>query len=263
MRPSSPHLTQRQENQIHMKNIATVIAALFFGSALFAEASKSSYTISTDFTLASEYIFRGIEQQDRAFQPSITVAYEALTLCIWTSQALNHKNESWAQGNEIDFTVAYAIALPNDATLTLGGTYYYYPSARPSFGEPDVTYEPSLAISGTIGPVNASASYYHDFVLKSDTFEFALTYSVPMKAEGRLSLDLIAQYGFNKIEDGNGDLPGTGGIDYRYHCLHANFGYKATASTTVKFGAHYVDVSRLAGAPGANLWYSGSLTISL
>ena len=36
------------------------------------------------------------------------------------------------------------------ATLTLGGTAYLYPSARPSFGEPDSTWELSAGVSGPL-----------------------------------------------------------------------------------------------------------------
>lgn len=245
-----------------MKPITTIIAALFFGSALFAEETKSSYSISTDFTFATEYIFRGIEQQDRAFQPSITLAYDALTLGIWSSQALNHKRESWAQGSEIDFTAAYAIPVTKDTTLTFGGTYYYYPSARPSLGEPDGTYEPSVGISGPLGPLAASATYYHDFVLRANTVLFTVAHGFALAGD-KGSFDVSAFYGSNDITDGNGDLPGTGGVDYRFFGADAVLSYKASATTTAKVGAHYVDVSRLAGAPGANIWFSVGVTVGL
>ena len=67
----------------------------------------------------------------------------------------------------------------------------------------------------------------------------------------------------NKITDGNGDLPGVGGVDYRFFGIDAVLRYKTTAKATLKIGAHYVDVARLPGAPGANIWYSVGITASL
>ena len=152
-------------------------------SALLADDAKSSYSITSEFTYASEYIFRGIEQQDHAIQPALTFTRDSLTLGLWTSQALNHRSQSWSEGNEVDLTIGYGVNLAPDVTLTVGGTYYYYASARPSRGEPDDTYEPSLAITGPLGPLNGSATYYHDFVLRSDTLLVSAARGFPLPGE--------------------------------------------------------------------------------
>lgn len=236
--------------------------ALLLASTLHAEDSKSSYSITTDFTYASEYIFRGVEQQDQAFQPAVTFTKDTLSLGVWTSQGLNNKNLVWAQGSEIDLWGGYGIPFGEKYTFTVGGTYYWYPSARDSLGEPGYTYELSGGVSGPVGPLTGSATYFHDFKLKANTFQFGLGYSVPM-ANANTTLDVGGFYGFNDIGDGNGGLAGESGFDYRYYGLDATLGYKLTPAATLKLGLHFVDVSNLPGAPGANLWVSIGVTAGL
>jgi uncharacterized protein (TIGR02001 family) len=245
-----------------MRKILLAAGALLLALSLHAEDSKSSYSITTDFTYVSEYIFRGIEQQDQAFQPSVTFIQDTLTLGVWTSQGINNQNLVWAQGSEIDLTGSYGIPFGEKYTFLVGGTYYWYPSARDSLGEPGYTWELSGGVAGPVGPLTGSATYFHDFKLKANTFEFTLAYSVPLSNQNS-TLDVSAGYGFNDIGDGNGGLPGESGYDYRYYHAHATYGYKLTPATTLKIGLHFVDVSKLAGAPGANLWFSVGLTAGL
>jgi hypothetical protein len=244
-----------------MKKTLSLLAALFAVAGLRAEtdsAPKSSYSITTDFLYVSEYIFRGLEQQDAALQPAVTFTKDTLSLGVWSSQALANKTLAWSQGSEIDVWGSYGIPL-GKATLTLGGTAYLYPSARPSFGEPDSTWELSTAISGPVGPLTGTATYFHDFVLDSDTFQFNLAYSLSLAAG---TLDFSGFYGLNDIGDGNGDLPGDGGIDYKYFGVGAAYTYKVTNTTAFKFSVNYVDVADLPGAP-KNLWVSVGFTAGL
>jgi hypothetical protein len=244
-----------------MKKLLSLLAALVVAAGLRAEtdsAPKSSYSITTDFVYVSEYIFRGIEQQDAALQPAVTFTRETLSLGVWSSQALSNKTLAWSQGSEIDVWGSYGIPF-GKATLTLGGTAYLYPSARPSFGEPDSTWELSAGISGPLGPLTGSATYFHDFVLDANTFQFNLAHSLSL-AGG--TLDFSGFYGLNDIADGNGDLPGTGGIDYKYFGVGAAFTYKLTNTTALKLSLNYVDVDDLPGAP-SNLWASVGFTAGL
>jgi uncharacterized protein (TIGR02001 family) len=232
-----------------MKHTLLAALALTLASAgLRAEEPKSSYSLTTDFFFVSEYIFRGIEQQDAAFQPAVTFTKDTLSLGVWTSQALTNKSLVWAQGSEIDLWGTYGFKLTDALTATVGGTAYLYPSARPSLSEPDETYELSLGVSAPLGPLTGSATYFKDFVLESNTFQFGVAYSIPLP-EGKGSFDLAATYAFNDIGDGDGDLPGTAGYDYRYYALSGTFAYKLTAAATLKLGATYTGVNRIPGAP--------------
>lgn len=243
-----------------MKKTLLASFALLAAAGLRAEETKSSYSITTDFFYASEYIFRGIEQQDQAFQPAVTFTKDTLSLGVWTSQALTNKSLVWAQGSEIDLWGTYGLPA-GPATITLGGTYYWYPSARPSFSEPGHTFELSAGVSAPLGPLTGSATYFHDFVLEANTLQLGLAYSIPIEKD-RSSFDLAATYGFNDIGDGDGGLPGTTGFDYRYYALSATFSSKLTAAATLKAGLTYTGVSRIPGAP-KNLIFTVGLSAGL
>lgn len=245
-----------------MKKILPAVLALAGATtALRAEEPASSWSITADFVCVSEYVFRGIEQQDAAFQPAVTFAKDSLSLGVWTSQALSNRTANWAQGNEVDLWGTYGFKLGESATATVGATYYLYPSARPSFSEPDDTFELSLGLSAPLGPLTGTATYFKDFVLESNTFQFGLACSVPLP-DGKASLDLAGVYAFNDIGDADGDLPGTAGYDYRYYAVSATFGYKLTPAATLKLGATCTGVDRLSGAP-RNLVISVGLTAGL
>lgn len=253
------HTNIQQQNI--MKKILALLAAFIAAAGLRAEDDStptSSYSITTDFVYASEYIFRGIEQQDAALQPAVTFTKDTWSLGVWSSQALSNKTLAWSQGSEVDVWGTYGIPA-GKATFTLGGTAYLYPSARPSFGEPDSTWELSAGVSGPVGPLSGSATYFHDFELDANTFQFNLAYSMPI---GAGSVDFSGYYGLNDIADGNGDLAGESGIDYKYFGAGVAFTYKLTGVTALKLSVNYVDVDDLPGAP-SNLWASVGFTAGL
>lgn len=243
------------------KTLLAALALTLASSGLHAEEPKSSYSITADFVYASEYVFRGIEQQDAALQPAVTFTSGSLALGVWTSQALTNRSVNWSQGSEIDLWGTYGIKLNDSYTAVLGGTYYLYPSARPRLSEVDKTYELSAGLTGPVGPLTGSATYFHDFVMESNTFQFGLAYSIPLPEE-KGSFDLGATYGFNDIGDGDGDLPGTGGFDYRYYAVSASIAYKLTAAATLKTGLTYTGVNKIAGAP-KNLIFTVGVTAGL
>lgn len=228
-----------------MKKLLIVAAALAVAAGLRAEEPKSSYSVTADFSYTTKYVFRGFKNADDAFQPSVTVASGNFSAGVWSSMALTDKASAWAQGREYDLFASYAIPLEK-ATLTFGGTAYLYPSARPSLSEDDKTYELSASVALPLGPLSGSATYFHDLVLDSNTFEFGLGHSVAFEGG---SFDVKGTYGFTDIEDSNGDLPGTGGIDYRYWAVSASLSYKLAESVTAKAGVTYTGVNKVSGAP--------------
>ena len=243
-----------------MKKIALFAAVIALGLNLRADEPVSAYSVSSDFTYTTQYFFRGVKNQEQAFQPSVTLTSGAWTTGVWASQALNKKPASWAQGREIDFYGSYAYAIADKYSLTAGGTYYYYPSARPSLSEPKSTYEFSLALSGPVGPLTGKLTAFHDFKLDSNTFQLDLGYSIPL-ASGQGSVDFGGYYGNTDIGDFDGGLPGSGGYDYRYYGLDASVSYKIAPKATLKFGVHWTDVSGLP-EPDDNVWASLGITMS-
>lgn len=215
--------------------------------------TAASATVTVDIAYVSEYVFRGIEQQDAAWQPAITYTHETLSLGVWSSQALTHRTESWAAGNEIDVWGTYGIALDDATTLTLGGTAYLYGSARSHLAEPDLTWELSLGVSRAFGPVTVSATWFHDFKLKSDTLCVAVTRSHALPG-GWGTLEYGAYVAANDIGDADGSLPGSAGFSYRYYGADFSWKRPLTAALQAKAGLHYVGVAGLPGAPD-NLWF--------
>jgi uncharacterized protein (TIGR02001 family) len=243
------------------KTLLALLALTCASSGLRAEEKASSFSITTDFVFVSEYVFRGIEQQDAAFQPAVTFTRDSLSLGVWTSQALSNRTANWAQGNEVDVWGTYGFQLGESVTATVGATAYLYPSARASFSEPEDTFEVCLGLSAPLGPLTGSVTWFKDFVLESNTFQFGLGYSIPL-ADDAGSVDFGAVYAFNDIGDGDGDLPGTGGFDYRYYALTAGVAYKLTPAATLKVGLTYTGVNRIPGAP-KNLIVSVGITAGL
>lgn len=233
-----------------MRKLLITTAALFAALSIRAQEPQSSYTITTDFTYVSEYIFRGVKQQNTAFQPSISVVAGSFSGGLWTSQALDKRSASWAQGNEIDLFGAYSFKLSENYTLALGGTYYLYPSARSSLGELDETLESSLGISGPLGPLSSYATYFHDFDLDSDTFEFGLGYAGSFN--DRSGYEVGGSYGLASYDAGG---------DYDYYSAKVVVTYKLTPSATLKIGAYWADTD-IAGL-GSNTWFSVGVTTGL
>lgn len=257
----APKPTQNTQATPTMRK-ALFAALAFVGAAslLRAEEPKSSYSITTDFTYTTRYFFRGVKNQDSAFQPSVTFAEGPVSLGIWTSQALDNKTTSWAQGKEYDFFGGYTWALNEKYSLTAGGTYYYYPSARPSLSEPKKTYEANLGVAGPVGPLTGKVTMFHDFKLDANTFQLDLGYSVPI-SNG--SFDVGAYYGYDDINDGDGDLPGSTGYTYKYYGVDASVSVKLSDKATLKLGGHWTDTKGDVPSPDKNLWVTIGITVVL
>lgn len=240
------------------KTLFAALALIGAASLLHAEEAKSSYSITTDFTYTTRYFFRGVKNQDSALQPSVTFAQGPLSFGVWTSQALSDKKASWAQGKEYDFFGGYAFTVDEKYSLTLGGTYYYYPSARPSLSEPKKTYEGSIAFAGPVGPLSGKFTMFHDFKLDANTLQADLGYSVPINNG---SFDVGVYYGYNDIGDGDGDLPGGSGYTYKYYGVDASVSVKLSDKATVKLGGHWTDTTGDLASPDKNLWVTLGVTV--
>ncbi|MBX3736854.1 MAG: TorF family putative porin [Candidatus Didemnitutus sp.] len=241
-----------------MRKTLLAALALIAAAGLSAEEAKSSYSITSDVTYTTRYFFRGVKNQDSALQPSVTYTQGAFSGGIWTSQALGNKDTSWAQGKEYDFFGGYTFSLENNASVTLGGTYYYYPSARPSLSEAKKSYEGSIAFAAPVGPLSGKFTVFHDFKFDSNTLQADLGYSVPM-SNG--SFDVGAYFGYNDIGDGDADLPGTAGYTYKYYGLDASVSIKLSDKATAKLGGHWTDTRGDLASPDKNLWVTLGVTV--
>ena len=243
------------------KTLLTVLTLTVASLGLRAEEPASSYSVTTDFTYTTRYMFRGVQQQRDALQPSVTFTQGGLSLGAWASTALQEKSSAWAAGKELDLFATYSFALSESVTGTVGGTYYYYPDARSALSEPDSTYESVLSVAVPLGPLDGKVSYFHDFVYESNTFQLDLGYSKPL-GDGKAQFDAGVYYGLTDIGDGDGDLPGSGGYDYKYYGATVALSGQLAENFTLKVAANWTNTSKIA-QPATKLWLSVGLTVAL
>ena len=106
---------------------AAVLAAALAPSL----ASAQSSALTGNFTLTSDYRFRGISQSYMlpAVQGGIDWAHPSgFYLGNWNSSVSGNQFPNGAS-LEMDFYGGYKFALSRDVTLDVGGIYYYYPGA--------------------------------------------------------------------------------------------------------------------------------------
>ena len=177
-----------------MKKIALTLAALAVGYSAYAAdatvaAAKPAYNVTTDFTYASEYVFRGQKNSNSAFQASAEVTYTNFYGGVWTNQPL--RNEQ----NEVDLYIGYGFPLKNDWKIDTGVTSYNYPESTLTNGNFS-TYETYIGLTGgNCAGLTPSVYGYYDWKLDNYTVQASVGYSVPVKAIGT-SLDFSAAYGY-------------------------------------------------------------------
>lgn len=240
----------------------TIILAVALATAIGVQAQeKRSYSVTSEFTYTSEYIFRGVEAQDNAFQSSVEVTAGDVYVGLWTSQALNNKSAQFAQGSEVDIYGGYKYKVSDALTVEGVGTYYLYPSARAGIGEPRQTYE--LGVGGTYNLQGFSPSlyYYYDLVLEAQTLQGSVGYSYPLKELGA-SLDLSVFAGTVNINDGNGSNSGEPRESYNYYGADASVVYNLAENARATLGVHYATNDNLpTGTADNNLYWTASISI--
>jgi uncharacterized protein (TIGR02001 family) len=249
------------ENKNVMKKTAIIAAALAIAATAQAQDAKKSYSVTTDFSYTSEYVFRGIEQQDKAFQPSVEVTAGDAYLGLWTSQAITHQDSSFAKGNEIDVYGGYKYKVNNSLTLEAVGTYYLYPSSRARFGETGHSLEAGIGATYNINGFTPAVNYYYDFVLDAQTTQVSVGYSYPLTEIGT-SLDFNVFAGHVDSRDVNGTRPGKAREAYDYYGADLSVPYKLSETATATAALHWVDNRNVpAGTAGDNLYYTLGVSV--
>jgi len=244
-----------------MKKTVIIAAALALAAGAQAQDAKKSYSVTTDFSYTSEYVFRGIEQQDKAFQPSVEVTAGDAYLGLWTSQAITHQDASFAKGNEIDVYGGYKYKVNNALTLEGVGTYYYYPSSRSRLGETGHSWELGVGATYNISGFTPAVNYYYDFVLKSQTTQVSVGYSFPLTDIGT-SLDFNVFGGHVDSRDLNGNRPGKSRESYDYYGADVSVPYKLSETATATAGLHYVDNRNVpVGTADNNLYFTLGVSV--
>jgi uncharacterized protein (TIGR02001 family) len=244
-----------------MKKIAILAVALATVVGVQAQ-EKKSYSVTTDFTYSSEYVFRGVENQDNAFQSSVEITAGDIYVGLWTSQALNNKDSAFAKGSEVDIYGGYKYKVSDALTVEAVGTYYLYPSARSARDEARQSYELGAGATYNFRGFSPSIYYYYDLVLESTTVQGSIGYSYPLKELGA-SLDLNAFVGSVDTNDGNGSHSGEPAQNYNFYGADVSVVYNLAENARATFGVHYTDTWNLnrAISAGNNLYWTASISV--
>ena len=124
------------------------LATLALAAALGAgSASHAAFSMSTDLTFGSEYVFRGIKLADNTFHPSVEASFDDFYIGLWGALP-TEKRGSMGYIDEWDLYAGYTFQLSDNLSLDIGATFYYYP-----IDEADDTFEPYVGLSWDIDEV--------------------------------------------------------------------------------------------------------------
>jgi len=244
-----------------MKKIAITLAVL--ASAYSAQAadtsavaSKPSYTLTTDFTYASEYVFRGQKNSNSAFQASAEVGYDEIYGGVWTNQPITN-----SENNEVDLYLGYGFPLKNDWKIDTGLTSYIYPETQisgPGGNKGFSSFESYVGLTGgNFRGLTPSLYAYYDWKLDTYTLQGSVGYSVPIKRIGT-SIDFALTYGYaaNTGRFNTGTAPGA------YWGAGVTVPYKLASNATLTGGLQYAgnDEDTTGFGESYKLYYTIGLT---
>lgn len=227
-----------------MKKIIALAVMACSVSALSAQESELS--ISATVAWESEYVFRGTQISDSAFQPAVDISYGNAYLGFWTSMPVNSKDDP---SREVDIYAGYGLDINETFSLDFGATVYYYPSIRDTVPTADRT-----TVEGYIGGsfatlLNPSLYFYYDFTLENFTIEGSAGHSFAVNEN--VSFDLAAATGYVWVD---------GGQDYWYVQGSVDLVYAFTENAAFAIGTRASANDLDAPARDANWWWGVSFT---
>jgi uncharacterized protein (TIGR02001 family) len=154
--------------------LATLAAAAAPSLASAQAAAPAASPLTGNFTLTSDYRFRGLSQSFKlpAVQGGIDWAHESgFYLGNWNSSVSGNQYPNGAS-LEMDFYGGYKFPVGKDVVVDVGGLYFYYPGAFFNGFSPD---KPKfdhfeLYVGATMGPLSGKVFYgLTDFFGLDDT----------------------------------------------------------------------------------------------
>ena len=245
-----------------MKKIAILIASLagFAALTVSAQQSASSYSVTADFSYTSNYVFRGIENADSAFTPSVEISVDDFYLGLWTMQPINNKKGGDKWNNEIDIYAGYNYKINSQFAIETIATYYWYPEAEGA--ETSKSYELGVGGTYTYRGLSANAYLYYDFRLQAFTTVGSVGYSFPIEKLGT-SIDVAFYVGNVGIRDWYPDsnVPSVK-QSYLYWGFDLSVPYHLTDRATITAGLHYATNDNLPNNISDNkLWFTLGLGV--
>ena len=143
-------------------------------------------------------MFRGQRLNGAGFQPTIEMTAGDFTAGIWANVVLDKKVPD-SSDPEFDLYGSYTMNIEKNWSFVPGFTAYFYPSAPTSAGFYRTTFEPSVALNGTVDGVKLTPKVYYDTVLKGATYELTAAYALPLKDLGT-ELGFVATAGTYKLK---------------------------------------------------------------
>ncbi|RKX34792.1 MAG: hypothetical protein DRP71_05925 [Verrucomicrobia bacterium] len=227
-----------------MKKTLTALAlAAALGSG---SASYAAFTLSTDLTFGSEYVFRGIKLADNTLHPSVEAGFDNFYIGIWGALP-TEKRSSMGYIDEWDAYAGYMFSLSDNLSLDIGATYYYYPIDQ-DFG----TFEPYVGLSWDLDGWSPGLYAYYDTDLETWTGQGSVGYSIPLASVGT-SLDLTGTFGYVKPNEGD---------DYMYYGVSAVVPYQISKNASVSAGVHWASHD-IEGLDDNHVYFTVSVTMSM
>ncbi|MDR1010217.1 MAG: TorF family putative porin [Opitutaceae bacterium] len=226
-----------------MKKIAILISMLagLAGLTASAQQTASTYKVTADFSYTSQYVFRGLKSASDAFTPSVELAVDDFHVGLWTMQPIS----TW-QGikpdNEIDIYAVYKQKVTSTISVEGGATYYWYPDAQPEkTNSTSKSYELGVGATWEYNQLNATAYYYYDFRLESNTLVGSVGYKFPIAKLGT-SVDVVFYIGTVGSRDWKPDALRTGQKNsYNYYGFDVSVPYHINDRAIVTAGVHYAN----------------------
>lgn len=187
------------------------------------------WTISYNFAVTSEYVFRGVSQsaEDPTVQAGVDVTYKLFYVGLWASGVeFGPAVDAWG---EIDYYAGIKPVL-GPITFDLGVIYYTYPSARDKGAELDY-FEIKVGASGTIwkdGTLGVTAYFSPEYTGKTgEVWTFEGTFAQVLPKLRDIVPTFSATLGYNIGDDAaykaviaNGDdsyLYWNAGVSFAFH----------------------------------------------
>jgi len=252
-----------------MKKIAILLAALAgfitLPASAPAQVTSSSYSVTTDFSYTSQYVFRGIQRvRGDAFTPSIEASVDNFYLGAWTMQPIT-RYQGQSQNNEIDIYAGYKHKLAGPLTIEGMGTFYWYPEAGANDPWGKKTYELGARLTYASRGITASASGYYDFRLQAITGVALVGYSFPIAKLGT-SIDVDAYIGTVGGKNWTPDASGPKTREsYYYYGADINIPYHISENAAISAGLHYASSQNtpdptLSYSFGNRIWFTLGVT---
>jgi hypothetical protein len=131
----------------------------------------------------NQYMFRGARLSGPSFEPTIEVDSGNLALGVWSNFPMKDKVPGQSDP-EIDPYGSYTLTVNESLSVAPGFTWYNYPNADTNNGFYKSTFEPNIALNYTLAGVRFTPKVYYDVVLKGPTYEFTVSYAIPLKDAG-------------------------------------------------------------------------------